>query len=139
MGVVESVYHQGAGEEPTAVESRFFRLLQTDEDPYLRRTKVGEDWKAVSCDWVDRPSVLTLSNEEGRGLQVQPTPEQAAATAAKVILVGVEVEGVGVSLVLPFARIEPGESCRFCPADVGRLRLRSLSGEARYSLGAFPR
>lgn len=130
--VVETVYHQPADAEPTAAESRFGRWLTTDEQPYVRRGRIGEEWQplvAAEACWLDQSSMVVITNQEG-GFHLQPTEQQQAEMDARVLEVGREGS---VLLVVP-----PGESARFQPWDLTALRVRCRSGEAKYTVAIFP-
>ena len=135
IAVRELLYHQAPQEQPTAVESVFSRPLVSDEQPYVRKVKVGGAWEAVETGWLVDAGMLHLANEEGRFQQVQPTPAERAAAARKVVEVGLAVaEGEVVVCWL----LRPGESLRAEPAEVGRLRLRCREGVARVTVNVFP-
>ena len=48
LTVVESVYYQSPLTEPTLAESYFSRWLETGEQPFVRQSKVGEQWQPLS-------------------------------------------------------------------------------------------
>lgn len=129
--VVDTVFHQGAMEQPTAAESRFARWLDTDEQPCVRKSKVGQDWKPL-CDggWLTQVGMLLLSNDEGRFLVV-PTPKEEKEMAARILDVAQGETAV--------ARVRPGESLRFEPVDLQGLRLRCQAGVAKYTVTMIPR
>src|SRR3990167_2766898 len=55
--VVENVYYQKTGEpNATATESRFSHWLVTDEQPYIRKIKVGEEWMPIDRGWIEGES-----------------------------------------------------------------------------------
>lgn len=136
LSVVETVYHQAVGEPARAVPSRFSRWLRsTEEESFQRSVRVGEDWTPVEASWVVEASHLMLENREGRALVAVPTDRERAETEARVVEMGVLAEGGGV---VPFLRVPPGESCRFTPAELSRLRVRCLHGRARCLLTVVP-
>src|SRR4051812_39423985 len=91
LTVVEMVYHQVTAGQPIVAESRFGRHLKTDEQPYRRTFRLGEQWVSVETGWVDRPAMLMIANETGRGLTTNPTQEMKDELSRKVIEVGVSV------------------------------------------------
>lgn len=133
--VVETVYHQTVPDQPTALESRFSRFLASDEQVYVRRLTVGEDWQRLDTGWLKVASLLLVSNDEGRGQQVQPTDQERADIAARVIEVA---HGEYRSAILPDWLIPPGESLRGCPASLGNIWLRCRQGVARCTVVLFP-
>jgi hypothetical protein len=129
--VVETIYHAATGCEPTAAESRFARKLETDEQPYTRRITVTQEWQQVDTGWITEAGMLRLANKEGEGLQVQPTAEERAAMASKIV--ELSVDGSAPWLIFP------GESFRGMPSELESLRVRCRSGEARCLITIFPR
>jgi hypothetical protein len=151
IGVVESVYCQQPGDNPISAESRFSRWLNTDEQPYSRKIKVTEEWQPLDWGWLKKASMLVVVNEEGRFLQVQPTPQERCDAISKVVEIGIAVCLDGGTLNIPFAEILPRESSRFSPCksiEAGlvlccrhgeaSLVLRCRHGEARCSIMLFP-
>ncbi len=133
--VVETVYHQHAGESATSIESRFARNLETQEQLYQRRLKIGKSWTPLDCGWLEEVSMLVIHNEEGQNLLVHPTPEEKEKTNAKVIEVShTPNPNNNTSWIIP-----PGESMRACPASIRDLYLRCRCGEARVTLNAIPK
>jgi hypothetical protein len=145
--VVEQIYHQPAGEEPTAYHHSFVRKLFIQEQPYSRKIKVGEGWQPLDLGWFrDRPDAIGMVqvvNSEGRLTQTQPTDEERAAVAAKVICVVSKVVGdriIGVLAEDDFCwQIFPGESFLGSPTNANRLWIRCKSGVAQATVNVFPR
>ena len=135
--VVEQIYHQPAGEEPTAYHHSFVRKLSVQEQPYSRKIKVGEGWQPLDLGWfADKPDAIgmvQIINDEGHFLQTQPTDEERAAAAAKVI----EMRGSFVDKMVWL--IPPGEAQRSSPACPGDLWIRCQSGVAQATVNVFPR
>jgi hypothetical protein len=128
--VVETVSCHPQGQDPVAVESRFARPLATLEQPFVRRFSVGSSWQALPPGWLERASMLVLSNDEGKAPLVRPTQKEKQVLASRVVEVGVGP--------LAFALVGPGESCRFSPHDLGSLRVRCQAGEAKCTLTLIP-
>lgn len=131
LTVVEHVYHQPAGEQPTGIETRFSRHLKTQEQPYCRRLLIGEDWVALDHGWVNEASHMVVQNMEGRFTQVNPTDEQCKEVAARVIELGYQ-NAKGYWL------IGPGESLRGQPNVLDGLMLRCQQGKAQVTINVFP-
>ena len=134
LTVVEQVCLQIPDEPPMSLsESRYVRLLATDEQLYARTMKVGEAWIPLDCGWNAKSAgLLVLINEPTR-FTVQPTPEERAKADARVIEVALAGEEAGMWSALPkcFSVIRPGESCRFEPTCPDALRVRCRSGATR--------
>lgn len=136
LGIVEQIYCYPPGAAPTLIDLREGLWLETDEQPYQRKLKVGPEWQHLDCGWLEGngTSLLVLVNEEGKHLTVVPSEQQKTALALRVVDVGVFSQG----LLATVAVLRPGLSLRFEPADAKALRLRSRSGEARVTLTLFP-
>jgi hypothetical protein len=137
VGVVETVYYQLPKEQPTSVQTRYFREVDSIDQAYVRSLVATEEWSPLvpeSC-WVKEPSLLIVKNLEGlKTFTVYPTEKQKREALAKVLDVGVmHLDGV---TLLPFAAIATGESMRLQPT--GMLVIRSRSGDARFSLYILP-
>ncbi len=132
LTVVETVYHRQYGEEATAVESRFTRELQTQEQSYTRRLKVEEEWRSLDTGWIIQVGMLVIQNTEGKFLQQIPSEADKAEALKKTI--EIKHDGSeGCWLILP------GESIRVCPSDASSLRIRCQLGTARFTVHIFPK
>ena len=131
--VVEQVYHQAVDGEPVISEQRYTRWLASEEQPYVRRLKVGERRQALDVGWIKTAALLTLANQgEGSFGGGQPSPERKAELASRAVEVG------QASSNLPFAIVRPGESLRFEPVDVLALWVRCQAGETRATVTLIP-
>lgn len=133
--VVEHVYHQQIGGDPVAIETSFSRLLESEEERYQRTLKTGEAWTKLDCGHVPEASVLTLKNLEGVFRSVNPTPEEEAEAAKRVIEVGLWIG----ELIEPLDEVRPQEAIRRCPLDLSRLYVRCRCGTAKFRLMLIPR
>lgn len=134
LTVLDTIYYQAPGDDPVAFKGPFARLLESEEQPCIRKLVVGEPWQAVEGLWLSAAGLLGVRNDEGTFTGVIPTPEQRQEVAARIVEVGV----VDVERVTRFAFLRPGESCRFEPADMAALRLRCQRGQAKVTVAAFP-
>ncbi len=135
VGVVETVYHQLPREQPTSVESRYFRELDSIEQSYVRSLVATEEWMPLVPEpcWVTEPSMMIVKNLEGmKTFMVYPTEKQKREALAKVLEIGFR-DG----LMEPNLVIATGESMRVQPANQRTMFIRSRSGEARFSLYLF--
>lgn len=132
--VIHKVYHQTAGEQPTAVETHYERPLLSDDQPYQHRTKFTEEWRALGETWIERCSLLSIKNLEGRWVDVNPSPQERAVAERKVVEVGfVEGDRVAVRML-----VRPGESLSFSPADFKAVRVRCAHGMASCVVSIYP-
>lgn len=131
LTVVEQVYHQPADEQPDGFESKFSCELHDREQVYQRRTRVGEERKPVDLGWLNRVSMLVISNETGKNLQVQPSKEEKKEMDEKVLEVSFDGCEHGWLIL-------PGHTMRAKPSDISSLRIRCLKGATKYSVVAIP-
>jgi hypothetical protein len=137
LTVVEQVYHQLPGENPTRIESKFYQALDIAEQLYHRRMKATERWQKIDCGWIQEVSEVCIHNDEGRFLVVQPSDEERAEAARKVLEVSFGDYGPDPPSG-PVWLVRPGQSMRGCPSEFQRLCIRSQCGEARCSIYLIP-
>jgi hypothetical protein len=126
------------GGEQATWESRFGRMLVTEEQPFVRKSKIGLEWQPLETGWVKDCACILLINEEGKLGHVYPTEEEKREVAERIIELGT-VNGTDDSAVADW-EIPPGESFRGSPAlDLRLLRIRCRQGEARYTLVLVPK
>lgn len=134
LTIVESIYHQPFGEQPTQVENRFEQILSSSEQPYQRKLKATEEWQQLDFGWLESVGMILIVNTEGKFLQLQPTEEEKEETAKKVLELCYRIS------VCPFGwSILPGASFRGQPNDPTTLHIRSQSGVTRFMLYAWPK
>lgn len=133
--VVESVYHQVPGEEPTTVQTAVSRFLQTGEQPYERKGLATAEWQLLDCGWVKDVRLLHLTNLEGGPQQVQSSREEEWTTQQRRIELGV---GLSPSTIAAAFCLPPQESLRGTPAAPGLLWVRCPTGKARYRIVLIP-
>lgn len=131
--VVEKIYHQLQGEQPIGCEHQYSQELRTDEQPYERRCVATEEWQPLDCGWLEDVSMLHIVNEEGQFKQVNPTDEERAEAAKKILEVGHYLPHECSDWL-----ILPGQSMRGCPMTAGQLHIRCRSGKACYRLRFYP-
>lgn len=142
--VVETVFFEdGQGGKPVSGESRWSKLLDSDEQPFVRRMKVSEHWKPLEVGWLSACSMLCITNVRARRA-FTPTEEDKESEALKVVQLGVKAAvetfqpyNVGVAGT-PFANIGPGESLRMPAINLSELVIRTLHGEATVLVTIFP-
>lgn len=134
--VVERVYYESEQDPVREIaELAYTVFVRSDEQPWgPRRQTIGEKWVELDLGYLARSPVseLVVENLEGTKWHVQPSEEQIAALAGKVIELAVNG---GVDNFV-FARVRAGRACRFEPADV--VWARCISGEAKVKISAAP-
>lgn len=132
--VVDKLYYEMPNTEPIVVDSGFARWLETDEQPYIRRFTVGEQWQAVNTGWLEETSMLLIENNEER-FTVNPTSEEKTEAAQKVIEIAFPA---GKEWTEASWLILPGESLRGTPANIKNLWLRCRKGKAKCTITLIP-
>lgn len=138
LTVVETTYHQLPHEQPTVIETRFFRELISNEQPYGPRKKsIGESWEQVDTGWIKGDlGTLVIKNEEGKFFQMNPTPLQIEEMQGRVIEVGMMDDHNHVE---EYFQIAPQDSLRLMPIHPEKFHVRCRKGRANYVVVAYPR
>lgn len=106
--VVENVYHQGSDGMPTThVYPRYTQFLTTDEQPYQRHTKIGEEWSRLDTGWLTECSLIVLENMEGLFQFRNPTKEEVEEAKKKVIEIGFVSDYVAYQQELIKVEVDP--------------------------------
>jgi hypothetical protein len=139
LSVVEYVYHQQPGQQPRAVEHRFCRDLQSDEQTYTRVFQATEEWSPLDTGFLgSNVGHLSLVNEEGRQSSASLSPEEKLDLAKRVVEVGLFINYLGGHHIHSFCVVRPGESIRLTPTNIGEYRACCLAGKARCTLTLIP-
>ncbi len=136
LTVVEVIYCSHAGRNPTDIQSRFAYKLESDDQPYERERKIGLEWEPLAdkyC-WLEESSMISIQNEEGRFIGVNPNDEELASVKEKVIEIGIKYNDE----IIVFAEIIPCRSIRFSPSNFRDLMIRSRNGITRAVVTIFP-
>lgn len=141
LTIVETISHQQPNGQPTSVDSRFGRYLQSGEEPYTRKVMVTQNWEPLDCGWLDEASIVSIVNNEGRFTQVQPTQEQRELVEARIVEIGCRPElSEDARPYATFGLVRPGESYRGEPAvSLKSLMIRCRSGQAKCTITIFPK
>jgi len=138
LSIVETVYYQHPEDQPVTLDHRFGRWVDSTDEPYLRKFKVGTEWqslpKLAGAVWIGATDVglLCIKNEEGRFL-IEPTPAQKEEAAQRIVCIEFGTHGVA-DIFIP-----PGESVHFQPVDLNNVYVRCWKGEAKFTLSLFPK
>ena len=134
--VVEQVVVQAIDRQPVGFDHVSSSPLSvSDEQVYVRNTKVGEKWEKLDTGWVNRAEVILVRNDEGRFLRV-PTPEEKEIMAVRILRVGISV---AAGVVEAFAVVKPQQELRFCPSYyTDRYYIQSCFDVIRYTVIAIP-
>lgn len=129
------LHHEHCCDGPVSFESTFSDMLETMEQPYQRRSIVNEKWKVLDIGWIKDSggaSLILIENRAKIGQQVTPTQEQKDDLAKKVL--EISFDGLTSAML-----IRPGRFQQFEAADIGKVCIRSASGDCPINLIALPR
>lgn len=127
---VTTITHRHPAGNPTHIDCRFSELLQSDEHPYARPFKVGQEWKEIDTAWIEEASLLVVQNPK-ISYAMQPSQEQKEFDDQRIL-----------ELAYPDSPpwlIRPGRIFIAEPSDLAGLRIRSQQGTAEVMLTAIPR
>lgn len=124
--IVQNVYHRDRvnHSNPYQITTRSYQELETDEQPFVRKTKVGKTWDNLDCGWLEDPSLLIIHNTDQR----EESP---------ILTVGVKY-GRGKDDIKEIWFVCKGRDCRVEPFDVNELYIKSDMDNTKYTLYALP-
>lgn len=134
--LIDTVVYTMRDTKPISLDFRRAVPLASEEQPYLRRFKVGETWSKLSFGWLDeqRVALLVISNEGQGTFKVNPTKEEKEQAEAKVVVVAVG----GIERENNILRIHPGDMVKFHPEPGQSYWICCGSGETTCHISAFP-
>ena len=132
--VVENVYHQCPGRDPVGADTATSRSCESDEQPWVRHTRIGSDWTPLDTGFVTDPFLILVKNAAPT-FRTNPTESERIESERRVIEVGIESP---IGTVLPFTAVRPGDSIRLYPLDGAKYSLRSRLGFTQVTINAFP-
>lgn len=138
IGVVSTVWFRDreAGASPHSVVSRWSRMLNSREQVYVRKTRVGPEWTNLNLGWLqDQCGLLVIVNNEGSFTQRQPTGPEREEAAKKILEIAT---ASSVDIPHPFTLVFPQEDMRVSP-ERSNYRIRSQYGDCRFTIYAYPR
>lgn len=131
------MHYQQFGEDAITGSAHFNFLLDVSEEPpYQRWQWVTEEWKQLDTGWVDRVGYALLESRVGKGLNVNPSPEQLAEFALQVIEVSTVDPAVVDEDSLKPMLLRPGRGLMADFSEAPWLRCRH--GKAKINVTIFP-
>lgn len=135
LTVVINVAHEHYGDQPFGLNIVYQQPLESKEQVYSRRYMATEEWKPIDLNWLEEvgTSLVIIENLEGKGLLVNPTVEEKAATSAKIL---------EISYTKNSKEADTVPSMGFCTKQTDHpssLYIRSRSGTATYRLTLIPK
>ena len=132
LTIVETLYHRTIESGIAEYVGRFTRDLQSDDEPYQRQKKIGEEWEPLDTGWLEvNVGTVFIQNKAGTDLMRVPSDGEKEAISRQAIVIRFNGSD---GLIIP-----PKESARFCPVNSSTIEICSLSGTIRYSLCVVPR
>lgn len=131
--VVGSMYFQGSEGERASAHTQYQRVLESTEQVYERRCKVGEEWEPVDLGWLDKDgaaAIIHIKNEEGT-FKTVPTEEEVLESEEKVL-------ELAFRDTADCWLIRPTDTFRGEPLSMNELMIRCRKGTARYSIFLVP-
>jgi len=145
LSITEQVYHQSPDSDPTGIAMHSSRWLESDEQPWVRKTRIGGEWTVLDTGFVTDPGTVVIQNA-APSFRINPTAEERREADAKTLVLAKLVHAEGCSLIPgcgpyidEFAEIAPGESIRVSPLDLRDWRIKCRSGYAQVTITAFPK
>lgn len=132
LTVIEQIYHQQADSDPTNLEERYSRILESEEEPYKKKLTINQDWIILNAPGLESTSLVIIRNLEGRYRTT--IPDQV-----EIELVKERVLEVGFLVTSPHIIIPPTESARFCPSNLEKLYIRCRKGSCKISILVVPK
>ena len=141
LSVVETVYFQRAGEQPTSVESRFGIDSASINSPLSRSWILSGGWEPLFPEGFPSPHSMLVVQVAAVKHPAMPSAEEKLLAAGRRVVLGFgrkpaekpathrtqwDAPRVAWSPE-PVIEIGPGESARFNPSDLGALWLRALT------------
>ena len=136
-----AIHHEHFGEEPVSMNNTFSKMLGSEEEPYVRRGQVGEEWTEVETSWVKDPGYIVIVNRTGSDLQVDPTKKEKDRMGRQIIEVCLSLKYAKEPPEgdQPCTEIPMGEPGIFQPSAGTKLFFRSKHEMTKFRLFVFPR
>lgn len=119
LTVRASVYHEHCCDGPVQAELSYSEMLETIEQPWVRRIQVFPRWTPLETGWIKQCSLMAIENKAKLGEFRNPSDEEKEAFKKKVILVAYQ------GCDTPWAIIRPG---RFIILEPASLDIQLFSG-----------
>jgi len=123
------VRHEHGGDDPKSIDCRYSALLETKEQMYSRRLKVGQNWVEIETGWVNSPGLLVIQNHPTK-FATNPTKEQRDEDQKRFL----EISYDGNKPWL----VSPGRFFVAQPSDLAGCKMRCVQGTAEITISAIP-
>lgn len=141
VNVVETVYHQRVGGQPTGIPRRFRIACESGEQPFgPRHLTIDETWQPLDTGWIVDPILLEVFNDTGTQPVVNPTPEERDRIGAAVVEIGIAIEeDDNHKCIVALTEVKAGTNVRLQPLRDMRYVIRSRCGIASVQVTAYAR
>lgn len=123
--MILTAHFSDADGDCVTVDNRYYRMLNSNDQLYMRKLTAGTKPVFLDFGWVKEPRVLVVTNEEGKHVQKQPVVSELEPKVLELL------SGETV-----FARLRPGETMVYEP--VGAVNVRAVVGQVRFTVHAVP-
>jgi len=136
-----SFNYEHLGEQPTTIHAIAHAYPQPLEQPYERRLVAKEEWQPLDFGWFapDQIGYLILTNNEGKGRQVQPTDTERADCEKRVVEISCEVPTGDNSRFPLKILVFPGWPQLIRVSNPAQLQIRCQHESAKCHLYVFPK
>lgn len=131
----ETITYEREDGEPFQIQTKCWRAINQDTQPYQREIKVGEEWKPIDLGWADEwegIGTISIQHLGDKAPQRVLSPEEATERASRGFYVGLE------SLPKAYLEFYPSDSFRAILSDARALRIRAKTGTVRLLLTILP-
>lgn len=127
-----NVYHESFGNQPYQISTSYSASLETIEQPYHRRTVIGNEWTPLDLAHLsDNPGLIVIENRTGAMLHTNPTLEERMIIDLAVL----EIDLGGGPLLF----VKPKRFQVLDIANPATIKMRSRQGECKIAWTIFPR
>tara|TARA_R110002020_G_scaffold12409_6_gene45506 strand:- start:13422 stop:13910 length:489 start_codon:yes stop_codon:yes gene_type:complete len=124
------VYYEQAGSSPSQVSCSFATLLpKSEEQVYVRKINIEEEWKPLDLGWVENVGTVVLENRK-KIFQTVPTTEEIKAEEKKVVFIRNKKETIGWAI--------PSGGFFIAATKGEEIEVRCLSGSTKAVVNVFP-
>ena len=124
------VYYEQADSGPTQISCSYVTTLpKSEEQVYIRKITVEEEWEPLDLGWVENVGTILLENRK-KIFQNVPTPEEMESEEKKVIFIRNKKETIGWAI--------PAGGFFMAATRGEEIEVRCLSGSTKAVVNVFP-
>jgi hypothetical protein len=131
--VLEKIYHQIPGEDPTLITSNFQYDVECDDQVFNRRHKITTDWILIETAWINQASMMIIQNLGPKRPNVQLGPDEMHELETRYMEVSLRGDNE-IDLFIPV-----GQSIRIIPVYLNKLKIRCVRNDTTYEMSIFPK